>query len=147
MRPTRRFFNTPHQDDALDKATLEEYSAADALFEPELLAQLFHHRAALEQLRAALEELRTTRNELRETATRARADLSLVHEQQHAEREECVRRMRQHTERVVQLQQEQSQANLNARSAYLMGRSLREQSGVAGPQGADLEETDDFVPA
>ena len=29
IRPSRRFFNTPQTDDPLDKATLEDYSAAD----------------------------------------------------------------------------------------------------------------------
>jgi hypothetical protein len=128
IRPTRRFFRTPQDNDPLDKATIEEYSAADALFEPELLAQLFHHRATLEQLRAAIEDVRTTRAELRHSVARVHAELREVHQAAKTEREEFVRRIRLHSERILRWREEQATIDLNVKSAYVMGRSLRTQS-------------------
>ncbi len=88
MRPTRRFFNTPQANDDLDKATLEEYTGADALFEPALLTQLFDVSAELQQLRAELVSLRdkrqavtTERSQLQQSLENSNARMQqLLHE-------------------------------------------------------------------
>jgi hypothetical protein len=128
LRPTRRFFRTPQEGDPLDKATLEEYSPADALLEPELLGQLFHNRAALEQVRAAVEAIRTERTELKQALATENAEIHRLGESGQAARSSYIQRIRIHTERMLRLQEQRATAELNARSAYLMGVAVRNQS-------------------
>jgi hypothetical protein len=65
IRPTRRFFRTPQQDDALDQAAIQAFTKADSLLEPELLTRVLATHAALEHLRVKLEHARSKRSERR----------------------------------------------------------------------------------
>ena len=103
-------------------------SASDALFEPELVAQLSCHAATLEQVRAELEDARAARATQRESLARILTELGTVQDAAKTEREEHLRRIRAHAERILQWREEQATLELNVKSAYSMGRSLRPHS-------------------
>lgn len=136
LRPTRRFFNTPQVGDDLDKATLEEYSGADALFEPELLTQLFDARAELQQLRVQLVSVREARkakiaegSHLQESIN----DSSVRLRQLFHEREDLVRRFsRSQESRILQ----HAEAHSSTAAAIRMGDLFRVEG--ANGEGHDV---------
>jgi hypothetical protein len=125
VRPTRRFYRTPQKEDTLDKATVDEYSEADARFEPELLNHLFDIGARLEALRAEWEHNRADRS----GAAGELADiLNLESTGEHEERQiltaaEDARRARRQS--IVDARKAALFTQAHCDAAYILGVEMR----------------------